>query len=491
VTDDPRRRIPGVDVLLSSAAFGSLLGKWGRPRVVDAIREAQERLRSGPGPEGGGQGRASGIGGLPASSELGDPGAWARVVERALVREDRPSLRRVVNATGVILHTNLGRAPLAPAAREAMERIAHGYSNLEFDLEGGGRGSRYVHCVELLRDLTGAEDALVVNNGAAALILALNTLARGRTVAVSRGELVEIGGGFRIPEMIERAGAVLAEVGSTNRTRLEDYRRAADDPEGRVAALLKVHRSNFRIRGFTEEATLPELAGLARERELPLVHDLGSGLLAEPASLGLPPEPRAGESLEAGADLVIVSGDKLMGAPQAGIVLGRAHHVAALRSNPLCRALRVDKVTLAGLEATLALYRDPAAARAGVPALHLLAREPGDLRETAKRLASAAREAGLRAGVTASAGTPGGGTYPGTELPGAAVALDPPDGRGAGALARALREGTPPVVGRLESGRLLLDVRTLLPSDEPLVKARFRDLVARGWGESGEGAREE
>jgi L-seryl-tRNA(Ser) seleniumtransferase len=369
----------------------------------------------------------------------------------------------VINATGVVLHTNLGRAPLAAAAREAMTRAALGYDNLEMDLETGRRGSRYGHCTELLVELTGAPAALVVNNAAAALLLALNSFARGRGVVVSRGELVEIGGGFRIPEILERSGARLVEVGSTNRTRARDYAEALASSE--VAAILKVHRSNFRMSGFTEEAPLAELSALAREAGLPLLHDLGSGLFADPAELGLPSEPRARDALAEGADLVVVSGDKLLGGPQAGLVIGQERLVNAMRSNPLCRALRVDKVTLAGLEATLRLYRDPQRALAEIPTLRMLRESPEVLRARAEALMARLTTVGVAGcAVEPHAGAVGGGTYPDVALPSWAVAL--PGDTGAEALAGLLRRGDPPVVGRIESDRVLLDLRTVAPEEE-------------------------
>jgi L-seryl-tRNA(Ser) seleniumtransferase len=375
--------------------------------------------------------------------------------------EDVPSLRPVINATGVVLHTNLGRAPLAAAAREAMARAATGYDNLEMDLETGRRGSRYVHCAALLAELAGASAALVVNNAAAALVLALDTVARGRGVAVSRGELIEIGGGFRIPEILGRSGASLVEVGSTNRTRASDYEEAV--AAAGVAAILKVHRSNFRMSGFTEEASLTELARLCRGNGLPLLYDLGSGLFADPAALGLPPEPRPPEALAAGADLVVASGDKLLGGPQAGLVMGREDLVAAMRSNPLCRALRLDKVTLAGLEATLRLYRDPARALVEIPTLRMLAAPAAALRGRAEALRARLAAAGVQAcGAEPCSGAVGGGTYPEVELSSWAVVI----GGEAETLAAALRAGVPPVVGRIEDGRVLLDVRTVDPAEE-------------------------
>ncbi|HET9950100.1 MAG TPA: L-seryl-tRNA(Sec) selenium transferase, partial [Longimicrobiales bacterium] len=371
----------------------------------------------------------------------------------------------------------LGRAPLADAAVEAMAAAARAYTNLEYDLAAGERGSRYAHCASLLVELTGAEDALVVNNAAAALVLALATWARGAGVVVSRGELVEIGGEFRIPEILERAGARLVEVGATNRTRAADYERALQDSS--IRAVLKVHRSNFRITGFTEEAALSELAPLARARGIPLIHDLGSGLLLDPALLadrgeGLAGEPRPQESLAAGADLVVFSGDKVLGGPQAGIVLGRRERVAAMRSNPLCRALRVDKVTLAGLEATLRLYRDPPRALAGIPTLRMLAASAEELGARAERLASELGALGVTCRVVPSEGRVGGGTFPEVGLASFAVALD----GDAVTLAARLRAGDPPVVARIVQDALLLDVRTLLEGEEADLVRRVHEAVA-------------
>ena len=445
---DPRSAIPSVDGLLASAEFASLLERYPRGRVLDAARRSVAEVRSR-------------IARGDATEDVAAPALYAQGAERILVAGDVPSLRRVINATGVVLHTNLGRAPLAASAVEAMLAAAGQYTNLEYDIEAGERGSRYVHCVTLLTELTGAEDALVVNNAAAALVLALNTLARGHGVLVSRGELVEIGGGFRIPEILERSGARLLEVGATNRTRRGDYESAMDESE--AAVILKVHRSNFRITGFTEEASLAELAGLARARDVPLVHDLGSGLMVDPRALGLGGEPRPHDSLAAGSDVVVFSGDKLLGGPQAGLVLGRKEIIARMRSNPLCRALRVDKVTLAGLEATLRLYRDPARAIQEIPTLRMLAARPDTLAPRARRVASALQEAGVACGVVDAASAVGGGTFPGVELPSCAVEVT---GVGATGLARALRRGHPPVVGRIVDDVLLLDLRTVLPGQE-------------------------
>ncbi len=457
---DPRRRLPSVESLLANDVFEGLLEEYPRTRVVAAIRGEIDDVRtslSQSGMDGG---------------DLETVSGWVDRVSARLAREDVPSLRRVINATGVVLHTNLGRAPLAAAAVRAMA-AASGYANLEYDLGEGVRGSRYDHCVDLLRERTGAADALVVNNCAAALLLALNTVAAGRGVVVSRGELVEIGGGFRVPEIMERSGARLIEVGSTNRTRAQDYRAAL--ATGGPAALLKVHRSNFRISGFTEDVAIGELAALAAEFGVPLIHDLGSGLMDDPGALGLPDEPRPSTSLRDGSDLVVVSGDKLLGGPQAGLLLGSEEHIAALRGNPMCRALRVDKVTLAGLEATLRLYRDPATARSAIPTLRMLSIPLDKLEERARSLAAALEPAGpchVAEGVSAV----GGGTYPGVELPSWTVRIPV---RRAGALLERLRRGDPPVVARVEDGEVVLDMRTIAPAEVEEVVRRVSSALSQ------------
>ncbi len=455
---DPRRHLPGVDVLLASRSFQPLLEAFPRTRVVEAVRGTLEAVREG----------FSRTGPDPIPDDEED---WARRVRKLLEDWDRPSLRAVINATGVVLHTNLGRAPLSERARSAMARAGEGYTNLEFDLESGERGSRYVHCVDLLREITGAEDALVVNNNAAAVVLGLNTLAAGREVLVSRGELVEIGGGFRIPDMLSRSGAVLREVGTTNRTRLADYRGAAG--EGSVAAILKVHRSNFRMSGFVEEASLQDLGELARETGLFLFHDLGSGLLADPVRLGLPPEPRAPESLKAGAHAVAISGDKLLGGPQAGIILGSAGAVGAMRENPLCRAVRVDKVTLAGLEATLRHYLEPEEAIREIPTLRMLARPLHELEARARALAAHLEADGLEASVLEGASLVGGGTFPGVELPSWTVRVRA-SGLSPLIVAERLRTQEPSVVARVEDHDTVLDLRTVAPEADVLLGAAVR-----------------
>ncbi len=365
--------------------------------------------------------------------------AWVRAAER-------PSLRRVLNATGVIVHTNLGRAPLPAAAREAVARAAEGYANLELDLESGARGSRHAHVEGLLRELTGAEAGFAVNNGAGAALLAAAALAGpGRAVVVSRGQLVEIGGGFRVPEVIAQAGARLVEVGTTNRTRLADYAGAIGPDTG---AILRVHPSNFRQLGFVEEVAIEALCELG----VPVIDDVGSGAL-----VAIPDEPAVRRSVVAGAALVCFSGDKLLGGPQAGVMVGRASAVEAARGHPLARALRIDKLSLAALEATLRLYRDPERARREIPVLAMLEAPADVLAARARRLAEA-----LGAEVVEATARVGGGALPLLELPGPVVALGDPS---PDALAAALRAGEPPLVGRIEGGRLLLDPRTLAEAE--------------------------
>jgi L-seryl-tRNA(Ser) seleniumtransferase len=424
------RELPSVDELASSIVD---------PLAVDAAREvlarAREEIKAGA-----------------------DPGDLAARLHEQLGAARRPRLRRVLNATGVIVHTNLGRAPLAPAALERVREVGAGYSNLEFDLPAGTRGSRQDHVAESLRRLTGAEAGLVVNNNAAAVLLALAALAEGREVVVSRSELIEIGDGFRIPEVLARSGARLREVGTTNRTRASDYETAIG-PE--TALVLRVHQSNFRLVGFTEAPRLRELASVAERHGLPLVDDLGSGALGPSNTVLLGDEPTARESLAAGASLVCFSGDKLLGGPQAGIVLGRAELVERLRRHPLQRALRADKLTLAALEATLALYLDPER-RCEVPVLRMIEDQPEAVRARAERLA------GLVAGeIEETVARVGGGALPLAELPSFACAVEEQ-------LAAPLRLGDPAVVGIVRDGRLLLDCRTLAETELDEVAAAVR-----------------
>jgi L-seryl-tRNA(Ser) seleniumtransferase len=429
-----RRDLPSVDVLAREIDD---------PLAVAAARTVVERAREE----------------IQAGA---DPGDLRERLQEELDVLRRPRLRRAINATGVVIHTNLGRAPLADTALEQVVDVARGYSNLEYDVSAGSRGSRQDHVAGILRRLTGAAAALVVNNNAAAVLLALAALAEGREVIVSRGELIEIGDGFRIPDVLARSGAKLREVGTTNRTRAADYEQAIGPETG---ALLRVHQSNFRVVGFTEQASVAELAAVARRHELPFVDDLGSGALSTSNRLLLGDEPLAGESLAAGADLVCFSGDKLLGGPQAGVIVGRADLVERLRRHPLQRALRADKLTLAALEGTLRLYLDPDRALREVPVLRMLTETPEAVRSRAERLAE------LTGGeVEQTVARVGGGALPLAELPSFACAVEEE-------LAHRLRLGEPPVIGVVRDGRLLLDCRTLL--DDELDEAAAVVAAAR------------
>ncbi len=453
---DRRRDLPSVDRLLALPGVEALSRAHPRSLVVTVIRETLDAVRRGRGAV---------------------PEEWEEEIRERLAEREAPSLAPVINATGIILHTNLGRAPLAGPALRAMVEVAGGYSALEFDLSTGARGGRGDHCRALLADLTGAEDALVVNNAAGALLLALHAHAAGRPVAISRGELLEIGGAFRIPEVLERSGALLHEVGTTNRTHLEDYRRALS---AGIAAILTVHRSNFEQRGYVTTPDAAELAALARAHTIPWIMDAGSGLLANLDAYGLSGEPRVGDLVGAGADLVVFSGDKLLGGPQAGLLVGRADAVKACRTSPLARALRADKLTLAALEATLALYRDPEDALAAVPVLRMLTVTPDILAERARELAAAIDPVWspvLEEGSSAA----GGGAFPGATLPTTLVTLDGGP-LGAQGLALRLRMGVPPVVTRVRDDRVLLDPRTLPEHGTAVIAERLRAVHAE-WRE--------
>jgi len=398
---------------------------------------------------------------------LAGEGDEVDLVERARARL-QPSLRRVINATGVVVHTNLGRAPLAAAARAAVAAAGEGYSNLELDLTTGARGSRHAHVEELLCELTGAEAAMVVNNCAAATLLAAAALGGGgREIVVSRGQLIEIGGSFRLPEVIAQSGSRLVEVGTTNRTRLGDYAAALTDATG---AILRAHPSNFRQQGFVEEVAVEDLCGLG----VPVIDDIGSGVLDPALAPGLDEEPDARRSVRAGAALTLFSADKLLGGPQAGVVVGTSEHVERARRHPLARALRIDKLSLAALEATLALHRDPQLARREIPVLAMLSAPREELESRANALAEAVGE---RASVVEAVAKVGGGALPLLELHGPAVVLDPGPA-GADALAAALRGGAPAVMARIAAGRVVLDPRTLTADEVAPTAAAARAALA-------------
>lgn len=455
------REIPSVDQLLKNEAFLSLQDVP-RSLVVDTVRERLAVLRQ--------QILNGDMESLDVNRVIGD------CLERIQAKM-AGSLRRVINATGVVLHTNLGRAVLGREACQAVTTLAAGYSNLEFDLESGSRGLRYTHTDALLRALTGAEASLVVNNNAAAVLLVLNTLARGREVVVSRGELVEIGGGFRIPEVLESSGARLVEVGTTNKTRLRDYEKAINTE---TAALLKVHTSNFRIVGFSESVSLEELRPLAQAYNLPLIEDLGSGCLVALNLEGMADEPTVRHSIEAGADVVTFSGDKLLGGPQAGIIVGRREYIAQMETNPLTRAFRVDKLTLTALEATLRQYLDPEKAVRTIPVLAMLTRSAGELQRMAEELlVKLAHLEGKTAVIMIRDDTSfvGGGALPGVGLPTKVVSILPLKITAA-ELALRLRRGEVPVVGRIQNDCLLLDLRTVLENELDELAGAVRRVLA-------------
>lgn len=457
------QRIPKVDKILVWEGIQLLLSRHPRPAVIEAIRGVLDELRT------------AARTGLLQDADLA-PAVLAGRVATEVERLAAASLRRVVNGTGVVIHTNLGRSLLADSVHAALDEIGFGYSNLEYDLEKGERGSRYSHVERLLCELTGAEAALVVNNNAAAVLLALSALAAGREVIVSRGELVEIGGSFRIPDVMRQGGALLREVGTTNRTHLRDYRGAVT---GETGLLLKVHSSNFAVVGFTAEVAAGDLVVLGRELGLPVMADIGSGCLVDLGRYGICGEPTVQEFVAAGVDVVTFSGDKLLGGPQAGIIVGRSSCIAPLKSHPLLRALRIDKLTLAALEGTLRLYRDERQALAEIPTLRMLTASADELKTRGRRIVRRLRRE-LPASVTltplAGVSQVGGGAYPLLELVTTLIAvevgqLSPQE------LELQLRRLTVPVLGRIHKGRFLLDVRTIQERDLPLLATALAELA--------------
>lgn len=452
---NPLRQLPSVERLLQEPAVQTLALTHTRPVVLAAVRAALDAERAA----------------VRAGAAPRDLAALVAAVTAQIEAFARPPLRRVLNATGVVLHTNLGRAPLSASALAALAAVGGGYSNLEYDLETGARGSRHEHVAERLRRLTGAPAALVVNNNASAVLLVLAALAAGREVIVSRGQLVEIGGGFRVPEVLRQSGARLVEVGTTNRTYIDDY-AAAITPD--TALLLRVHPSNFQLRGFVHSATLDELVALGRQHGLPVVDDLGSGAVLDTAAFGLAHEPMVQESVRAGAGLVCFSGDKLLGGPQAGIIVGDASLVARLKRHPLLRAVRPDKLTLAALAATLDHYLRGEALQA-IPIWRMIAAPAEMLAARAERWAAALRGWDVPATVVAGASPVGGGSLPEETLPTWLVALAVADPM---ALAARLRAGEPPVIARIERERLLLDPRTILPEEDALLLTALQAALA-------------
>jgi L-seryl-tRNA(Ser) seleniumtransferase len=450
---NPLKKIPAVTLLLEQPEFERLLSRYSRKHLIRVIREVLEDLRKDI-----------------LSGQEPDPGlplVW-KYIETKLAAKAAYSLRRVVNGTGVIIHTNLGRSLLARTALEQMQAAARYYSNLEFDLQTGQRGSRYSHVEKLLMELTGAEAALVVNNNAAAVLLALNTLAKGKEVVVSRGQLIEIGGSFRIPEVMTRSGAILREVGTTNKTHLRDYEAALSDE---TALLLRVHTSNYRIVGFTAEVSLEELVTLGRTRHLPVMEDLGSGSFIDVSRFGLEKEPTVGEVVKAGVDVVTFSGDKLLGGPQAGIIVGRKNYIQSLRSNPLNRALRIDKLTLAALEATLKLYQNEEKAILEIPTLAQMQIPLSKLRERANtlyRLLKKNTALGFLIEIIPTTSQIGGGALPLSGLDSYALAFTS-EKESASDLEKRFRSFSPPIIGRIEKEKILLDMRTLQKEDFPFI----------------------
>ena len=456
------RKLPSVDKLLQSDKLATLADIHGRQLVVSAIRAeldaARQQITVGQT--------------APADASL------VQAVTARLWADIRPTLQPVINATGVIIHTNLGRALLSQRAQAAMQQVAPAYSNLEYDLESGVRGSRYVHAAELLCRLTGAEAAVVVNNNAGAVISTLTALAKNREVIISRGQLVEIGGGFRIPDIMAHSGARLIEVGTTNRTYVHDYERAID-PE-QTGLLLTVHHSNYQITGFTTQPTLSELVDLARYHSLPLMEDLGSGTLLDTTPFGLTHEPTIQESLAVGVDIVTASGDKLLGGPQAGLILGRAELIERLKKHPLIRALRVDKTTLAALQATLLAYLEDKALDE-IPVWRMISVDVRQLTRRTQKWRTALQQdpklPDIPLQVVDTVSTVGGGSLPGQTLPtkALAISIDSVD-----SLAERLRHAETPVIARIEDDRLLFDPRTVLPEQDKTLVSIIKNVLANG-----------
>jgi len=467
--DDAQRallkNLPKIDEVLAALEKRGVLERAPREKVLEAIREVVGSIRAGI------------LAGTRGRGDAFTIESAADAVAARIERLHEYSLRRVINATGIILHTNLGRAPLCREALERIVEVSRGYSNLEFDLASGKRGLRYDHVRGILCELTGAEDALVVNNNAAAVLLVLSTLARGREAVVSRGELIEIGGEFRIPEVMERSGAVLREVGATNRTHLSDYERAVGE---NTALILKVHPSNFRIVGFSEEVGVPELVALGRRHGIPVMNDLGSGCFIRLEQYGLKHEPTVTDAVKEGADVITFSGDKLLGGPQAGIIVGRKDLLAGIKRNPLNRALRIDKLTLAALEATAKLYLNEREAVAGLRSLAALTEPVGAVTRRARRLLRMLRKEdfpGVTLGLRQGSSMSGGGSLPTQQIPTVLVALRS-EGLSAARIDERLRALPLPVVARIAGDEVLFDPRTLAAGELPEVRNALRAVLA-------------
>jgi len=463
------RKIPSVDEILSNPQIADLLRTYPRTVVVDAVRNGLKRLRQQ----------------LLDKKELTDLEEEFFSFEHlySLFRKEidlqvQPRLRHLINATGVVIHTNLGRSPLHPSALKHMIDIAKNYSNLEYDLDRGERGNRYTHVEGILCRLSGAESALVVNNNAGAVLLVLNTIAEGREVIVSRGELVEIGGAFRIPDVMRHSGASLREVGTTNRTYLSDYQKAIGS---QTALLLKVHTSNFRVMGFTSDVSLQELVQLGRQHDLPVMNDLGSGCFVDLSQYGLEKEPTVQEAIKTGGDVVTFSGDKLLGGPQAGIILGKKNLLDLIKINPLTRALRIDKLTLAALESTLLLYLDEKRAMEEIPTLRMLSLDTGNLKRRGRRLLrrlSGMVDKGTQLTLREDVSQVGGGALPLQELPTMVLAVKPLD-LSVNELEENLRKGEPPIISRISKDELILDMRTVSDEEIPILTAGLEKALTQ------------
>jgi L-seryl-tRNA(Ser) seleniumtransferase len=462
------RRIPSVDETIARPEISDLIKTYSRNVVVEAIRICLKRLREE----------------LLHREDLSEVGESFFSLDRLyplfkteIERQTQPRLRRVINATGVVIHTNLGRSPLHPFALQHLIEVSKSYSNLEYDLDRGERGSRYSHVEEILCRLSGAESGLVVNNNAGAVLVVLNTVAEGREVVVSRGELVEIGGAFRIPDVMKCSGALLREVGTTNRTHLEDYQDAVGP---QTALLLKVHTSNFKVVGFVSDVGLQALVELGRQHHLPVMEDLGSGCLVDLTKYGLEKEPTVQEVMQTGVDVVTFSGDKLLGGPQAGIILGKKGMIDLIRTNPLTRALRIDKLTLAALESTLLLYLDEKRAMSEIPTLRMLTLDQNQLKRRGKRLLKRLAEInGIKATLKEDVSRAGGGSLPLQELPTMVVAMKPLS-LSVNDFENNLRKGNPPIISRISKEEVVLDLRTIIDEEIPLLASGIEKALSPG-----------
>ncbi len=463
------RKIPSVDEILSRPEIAELLKVHPRNVVVEAIRKGigrlrQEILQKEEGPQSG--------------DDLFSFEHLVPLFQKEIDLQIQPRLRRVINATGVIIHTNLGRAPLHPSAIQHLVEVSKTYSNLEYDIELGERGNRYAHVEEILCRLSGAESALVVNNNAGAVLLVINTLAEGKEVIVSRGELVEIGGAFRIPDVMRRSGALLREVGTTNRTHLNDYQKAIGPQTG---LLLKVHTSNFRVMGFSSEVSLEDLVQLGKQHQLPVIDDLGSGCLIDLTLYGLEKEPTVQEMIKTGVDAITFSGDKLLGGPQAGIILGKKNSLDLFKINPLTRALRIDKLTLAALESTLLLYLDKKRAMEEIPTLLMLSLDTKRLKIRGRRLLkrlSKMENKRITCTLREDVSQVGGGALPLQELPTIVLTLKPLD-FSLNTLELHLRKGDPPIISRISKEELILDMRTVFDEEIPILAQEIEKALTK------------